>query len=228
MKKFGTPILAAPGSASEYVGSLSAGGWACSAAGGRGGRRPLRPCPSATRCWRRRRALLAGSSALSSVFVGVLPLSGSLPLSSVLPEPPFLPPLSGVAVGEAVAVSVGVGHDRRRGGRRRCRRRLGRAEVDDRGDGRGQARDLDLIDRRAGRDLDRDRELLARDQRHAHVMHLRVRGRHEHTRVEGGGGERDGDRSTRGHEPAGGQAAGAALCMGGHSEAWTPRISLAS
>ena len=27
MKKFGTPTLAAPGSASEYVGSSSAGGW---------------------------------------------------------------------------------------------------------------------------------------------------------------------------------------------------------
>ena len=59
----------------------------------------------------------------------------------------------------------------------------------------GQARDLDLVDRRPGRNLDRDRELLAGDERHAHVVHLGVRGGHEDARVERGCGERDGERT---------------------------------
>src|SRR5262249_52859979 len=83
-------------------------------------------------------------------------------------------------------------HDRgsRRGGRGRA---LHRAEVDDRRHGRRQPRDLQLVDRGAGRHVHGDRELLAGDQRHAHVMHLRVRGR-DGARVDGGRREGDGER----------------------------------
>ena len=49
------------------------------------------------------------------------------------------------------------GRGRRRVGRRR--RRRDRAEVGDRVDGRRQARDRDRLDRRAGRDVDRQREV---------------------------------------------------------------------
>ena len=157
----------------------------------------LRPCRSATRCWRCRRPgwprPRRSSSSWSWSCRPACPSSCRCRVSLA----------AGVAVGagsvrgrrSAVGSTVTVGAR----GRRRRRRGLGRAEVDDRGDRRGQARDLDLIDRRAGRDLDRDRELLAGDQRHAHVVHLGVRGGHEHARVERGSGERDGERAAGSH-----------------------------
>ncbi len=219
MKKFGTPILAAPGSASEYVGSFSAGGWAGSASSTGAGVAASSTLPVSDS------VLTSSPPALLAVFVDLL-----LGLLLRLLRLGLRLARSGL---RARGLRGGGGRrglgrrrldgDRRRHRRRGRRRRLGRAEVHDRGDRRGQARDLHLIDRRAGGNLDRDRQLLARDQCHAHVMHLGLRGGHEHARVEGGGGEGDGERATRGHEPPGEHATGAALRMGGHSEAWTPR-----
>ena len=207
MKKFGTPILAAPGSASVYDGSLRAGvalvsapasspaSASASAAGSFGGLLDLARQRLGVR--RRRRSPGWRSSVGSSTFVLVLSTLSVPSASSCRRRPCWF---SGVAV--AVGVARRRGGDRGRLRRRRRGRGLRRAEVDDRGDGRGQARDLDLVDRRAGRDLDRDRELLAGDERHAHVVHLGVGGGHEHARVERGCGERNGEWTAgRIHEP---------------------------
>ena len=186
MKKFGTPTLAAPGVASVYRGFVRRG--AAGAAGSGGVRRwalaAPRPCRSATRCWPWPSCAVAGLAvADSSAWSCCLGLAGAvLGLRACR-----VAAASGSRRrGRRGAWPVGVGGDRGRlrGGRRRRGRALGRAEVDDRGDRRGQARDLHLVDRRAGRDLDGHRQLLAGDERHAHVVHLGVRGGHEHARVE--------------------------------------------
>ena len=175
MKKFGTPILAAPGSASEYVGSFCGGRLRPASSGTGVGVAASATLPVSDSVLASPAALLAASSTFSSAcLVGlsafVLGLAGAAGLRCCRAS----------AWRWAWRVAVGgrrrLDGDRRRRGRRRRRRALGRAEVDDRGDRRGQARDLDLIDRRAGRDVDRDRQLLAGHQRHAHVVHLGVRG----------------------------------------------------
>ena len=149
-----------------------------------------RPCPSATRCSRRPWPCWPSSSGRVLVDLsGSWSCRPSSLLGSVVARCRCLGRRRGGRRG-AVGVAVTVGAVR---AARRRRRALGRAEVDDRGDGRGQAGDLHLVDRRARRDVDRDRELLAGDQRHAHVMHLGVRGRHENARVERGCGKRDGE-----------------------------------
>ena len=196
MKKFGTPILAAPGSVSVYAGSLASGASACwsgwSSASGVGVGVAFSTLPVSDSVlppdW------LVGSS-VCSLGVSVLDSDFVLPLFLFLPFVFVLPPawFSGVgvaeAVGEGVAVIVGaivaVG--------------VGVVSVEPRSTieaiAAGQARDLQLIDRRAGRNLDRDRQLLAGDKRHAHVVHLGLRRRHEDARVERGSGESDGERT---------------------------------
>src|SRR4051794_9013140 len=101
MKKFGTPGLAAPGSASENVGSFWAGGWAWESGTGVGegvgvGTLPVSDCVFA---WPEAR--LASLSTVSLVFCLVL-VTGAL----TLPVPPDLP---GVALGVGVGVAVAVG-----------------------------------------------------------------------------------------------------------------------
>ena len=196
MKKFGTPGLAAPGIGARErrvvlrraaAPDRPAPAWASASASG--------PCRSATPCWPCRWPCWPPRST-SSFGLG----------RSVLSTLSFVEPLSWSCRTSASASALGArlrgrrgrrgrldrDHGRRGGGRRR--RALGRAEIDDRGDRRGQARDLDLIDRRTGRDVRRHRDLLAGDQRHAQVVHLGVRVRHENPRVERGSGKRDGER----------------------------------
>ncbi len=111
-----------------------------------------------------------------------------LPSVLVLPVPPFWFSGVGVAVGVPVGVEVTVGAWVAVG--------VGVVSVEPRSTieetAAGRPGDLDLIDRRAGRHLDGDRQLLAGDERHPHVVHVGVRSRHENTRVERGCGERDG------------------------------------
>ena len=92
--------------------------------------------------------------------------------------------------GSGTSTSGDVGHGRDRRHRRR-RRRGDRAEVDDLLHGRREAGDLDLLDRRAGRHVDRDGQDLARHERDLHAVHLGGSGRDEDHRVERGSGERD-------------------------------------
>ena len=197
MRKFGTPIFAgARASASEYVGSLRAGGGACSGAVGAFG---------ATSCWTfpvsdsvlpPPTAVPASRGALSTPG----PRSCRRPSAGALPgRRPGGRSGSAVAVaggvgaaataGVAVAVGAGVARRPSRGPRSTTRARAGL--------GSGPARPACRAARR------RDRQLLACHQGHAHVEHRPPARPSEDTGVEGGGGERDGERAAGGHEPAG-------------------------
>src|SRR5689334_13368876 len=116
MKKFGTPILAAPGWASVYEGSLAAGvevsasslvafesllgaffsaAWTLPVSDSVFASSPL--------------AVFAASSVVLSTFFLVLSAFFLVPLSLVLPVPPFWFSGVAVAVGEVVGVAVTVG-----------------------------------------------------------------------------------------------------------------------
>ena len=195
MKKFGTPILAAPGSASVYEGSFSAGVAVSASSLSASRRRRLRRLLGALLdlAGQRLRVRVRRPWPCCVVVLGrllglLLGLAGLLLGRPVLPESPFWFSGVGVAVGVALGVAVTVGACVAVG--------VGVVSVEPRSTidetAARQTGYLDLVDRRARRDLDRDRQLLPGHQCHAHVVHLSVRGGHEHARVERGCGERDG------------------------------------
>ena len=201
MKKFGTPMRAGPGVASESVGLSSVGE------------------PSVWRV-----GLLRSTCFLAFFFVS-LELAGQrlgvrVERGAVVAEAGLLAALAAddlVRVGRqrarrrraAVAAAArcrrcvaalvrrrragaGVSRDVRDGGRRR--RRLGRrdrAEVGDRLDGRRQAGDLDRLDGRAGRHVDGRGDRLAGDERDGDAVQLGGSGHDEEHAEQGGGCERD-------------------------------------
>ena len=207
MKKFGTPMRAGPGVDSEKVGLAGVG----------------EPSGFVARSAASLTLSRARPHARAQVAVG--PVDGALvagvdrraawscrcrrPRCRRRPPPPPLSPppccvagradrasgtstsgrsTSGTSTGGTVGSGVG---------------RLDRAEVDDLLDRRGQTGDLHLLDRRAGRDVDRQREGLARHERHLHAVQRGGCGRDENHRVQGGSGGRDRQQLTARHPRAG-------------------------
>ena len=204
MKKFGTPMRAGPGVDSEKVG-LAGVGRAVGVRGPLGGllhlvaRAPharaqgaVLPVDGALVAGVDRRQLgragvaarVAASAAAAVVAAGRRAGGGQIDLGHV-------------DVGQVDFGDV----DRR--GRRLGSRGLDRAEVDDVLDGRRQTGDLHLLDRRTGRDVDREREGLTRHERHLDAVQRGGCGRDENHRVQGGAGGRDRQQLTTGHPRAG-------------------------
>ena len=200
MKKFGTPIGAAPG-VDEREGRVVERRRAVDVAAGR------RRSPARSRASRAFFLHLA----LEGFGVGAGTLAGAL--GRARPDPVVWPPLAGPAAAGRRGRRRGAGRVRRAGvpgvpgvgmrQRRRGRRRpsgSGSCGVGDRASapapargprrstcGAGSGGELRARGRRALGDLDGEGHDLARGQRHAHLVQLRRRRAHEHGRVERGG-----------------------------------------
>ena len=169
MKKFGTPIGAAPGIASEKVGLSSVGAPSAARPGVRRARLLLARCPALEL----RRQLLGVEVAGAELLVAARRV-GRRRLAAAASGPVCGAGCRRAGLVVAVAGVASAWGCRRRwarrgrsgpGGVRRGRRRRGdRAVVDDLRDRAGDAGDRDLRDGRAGRHVDGARDALARDE----------------------------------------------------------------
>ena len=194
MKKFGTPMRAGPGVASETVGLSSVGEPSVLRVGLDSSTCFVGAPWPASRARRERLGVRVERARVGLrgllVALGLCrPCLRSRPCSRARARGSRRRP---GCCRTAARSGVGVGGLVGRGGRRSGvgRRRRDRAEVDDRLHGRGQAGDLDRLDRRAGRDVDGERQRLAGDERDGHAVQLGGSG-HDEEAEHRGGGERD-------------------------------------